>query len=80
MDVAGGAGGIVSTTADLTKFIEALFGNKLIKSATLKEMITPTDNLDANGKGIGVFKVLDTGKTGFQHDGGIDGFTSLLSY
>lgn len=79
--VAGGSGGIVSTTHDLTKFVAALFGGKLLKPASLREMTTsPADRLRQNGKGIGNFEVLDTKKRGHSHDGGFDVFRSLLIY
>lgn len=38
----GGAyGGLVSTASDLFRFSEALFGGKLVNSASLQEMLTP---------------------------------------
>ena len=36
----GTAGGMVSTTRDLARFAEALFGGKLLRPATLEEMVT----------------------------------------
>ena len=53
----GTAGGMVSTTRDLARFAEALFGGELLQPATLEEMITfiPSGrpNLEA---GMGVFR------------------------
>ncbi len=78
---AGGAGGIVSTTDDLTKFLDAIFKDKLIKNTTLKEMLTPpSDNFSDHGKAFGRAIIFDTGKKGYSHDGGIDAFTSLFVY
>jgi D-alanyl-D-alanine carboxypeptidase len=53
----GTAGGMVSTTRDLARFAEALFGGELLQPATLEKMVTfiPSGrpNLDA---GMGVFR------------------------
>lgn len=70
-----GAGGIVSTPNDLSRFIEALFSGKIISTASLDQMKTLKDNY-----GMGLFKYPFNNQTGFGHSGGIDGFTSLLSY
>jgi CubicO group peptidase (beta-lactamase class C family) len=45
-----GAGGMVSTPSDLTQFIEALFGGKLISPASLEQMKTIQDKY---GMGLG---------------------------
>lgn len=79
--VAAGAGGIISTTDDLTKFLEELFKGKLLKNATLKEMLTPPpDNFSDHTKAFGRANIFDTGKKGYSHDGGIDAFSSLFVY
>lgn len=70
-----GAGGIVSTPNDLSRFIEALFSGKIISMASVDQMKTIKDNY-----GMGLFKFPFDEKTGFGHTGGIDGFTSLVSY
>ncbi|MFV0247991.1 MAG: serine hydrolase domain-containing protein [Tenacibaculum sp.] len=70
-----GAGGIVSTPSDLTKFSDALFGGKLLKSESLEMMKTIKDNY-----GIGLFQVPFYDKIGFGHTGGIDGFHSVFLY
>lgn len=70
-----GAGGIVSTPNDLSRFIEALFSGKIISMASVDQMKTIKD-----GYGMGLFKFPFDEKTGFGHTGGIDGFTSLVSY
>jgi CubicO group peptidase (beta-lactamase class C family) len=46
-----GSGGMVSTPSDLTQFIEALFGGKLISPASLEQMKTIQDKY-----GMGLFK------------------------
>jgi D-alanyl-D-alanine carboxypeptidase len=75
MSIPHGAGAIVSTPSDLTKFLEALFAGKLIKPESLSKMKTITDNY-----GMGLFQFPFGGKKGFGHTGGIDGFASSASY
>jgi CubicO group peptidase (beta-lactamase class C family) len=75
MSIPHAAGSIVSTPADLVKFIEALFANKLVKEASLLKMKTLTD-----GYGMGLFQFPFNGKKSFGHNGGIDGFASMLAY
>jgi len=75
MSIPGGAGSIVSTPADLVKFIEALFAGKLISPANLELMKTMKDHF-----GMAMFVIPFYDKQGYGHNGGIDGFTSLLAY
>ena len=75
MSIPGGAGAIVSTPADLTKFINALFAGKLISQASLEMMKTMKDNY-----GMAMFTIPFYEKKGYGHTGGIDGFSSLLVY
>ncbi|WP_149276581.1 serine hydrolase domain-containing protein [Pareuzebyella sediminis] len=70
-----GAGAIVSTPSDLTIFIDALFKGQLISQESLSTMRTISDNY-----GMGIFQVPFYDKIGFGHNGGIDGFTSVLAY
>lgn len=75
MSVPLGAGAIVSSPSDLTRFAEALFEGKLISKENLEQMKTIKDNI-----GMGLFKVPFYDKFGYGHNGGIDGFTSVFSY
>jgi len=75
MSIPGGAGAIISTPADLVKFINALFDGKLISPASLEQMKTMRDNL-----GMGMLATPFYDKKGYGHTGGIDGFYSLLMY
>ena len=75
MSVPGGAGAIVSTPADLVKFIEALFAGKLISAGSLAQMKTMKENF-----GMAMFIIPFNEKQGYGHNGGIDAFTSLLIY
>lgn len=75
MSIPGGAGAIVSTPADLNKFIEALFGLKLISEASLTHMKTIKE-----GHGLGMFQFPFDAKKAYGHDGSIDGFNAMLGY
>lgn len=73
MSIPMGAGGIVSTPSDLTKFADALFNGKLVSSKDLELMKTIKDNY-----GMGLFKVPFNELLGYGHTGGIDGFSSFM--
>jgi D-alanyl-D-alanine carboxypeptidase len=66
-----GSGFIVSTAADQAKFIEALFGGKLISQQNLDRMIRLQSGMDS---------FTYNGKTFYGHTGGVDGFGSWLAY
>jgi D-alanyl-D-alanine carboxypeptidase len=70
-----GAGAIVSNPEDLTIFINQLFAGKIINEASLSKMTTIQDNY-----GFGVFEIPFYDKNAFGHTGGIDGFSSVLTY
>jgi len=75
MSIPLGAGAIISTPSDLTKFAEALFTGKLISTKSVNQMKTITE-----GYGMGLFEKTFDGKKAYGHNGGIDGFTSALEY
>ncbi|MBC6997241.1 serine hydrolase domain-containing protein [Cytophaga sp. FL35] len=75
MSIPLGAGAMVSTPSDLNMFITGLFAEKLISQKSLDQMKTITD-----GYGKGIFQMPFYDKKGFGHNGGIDGFTSMLGY
>ncbi len=75
MSIPAGAGAIVSTPAELTKFIESLFALKLVSRSSLEQMKTMTD-----GFGMGMFQIPFYEKRAYGHNGGIDGFASNLAY
>ena len=70
-----GAGAIISTPSDLTKFADALFSGKLLTNESLEIMKTIKD-----GYGIGLFQIPFYKSVGYGHTGGIDGFSSVYSY
>lgn len=75
MSIPMGAGSIVSTPSDLTKFAEALFNGKIISSKSVELMKTLKDNY-----GMGLFVTPFGDKKSFGHTGGIDGFSSVFGY
>jgi D-alanyl-D-alanine carboxypeptidase len=75
MSIPGGAGAIVSTPADLVKFIDGLFSGKLVSKESLEQMKTTRDNY-----GMGMFKIPFYERTGYGHNGSIDAFTASLGY
>lgn len=75
MSIPLGAGAMVSTPTDLNTFIHALFTGTLISMESLYQMKTISD-----GYGMGIFPVPFYNKSGYGHNGGIDGFTSVLGY
>jgi CubicO group peptidase (beta-lactamase class C family) len=75
MSVPMGAGDVVSTPSDLTKFANALFNGKIISSKSVELMKTMTDHF-----GYGLFQMPFGDKKSYGHTGGIDGFTSVFGY
>lgn len=75
MSIPLGAGAIVSTTEDLGNFIEGLFSGKLISDESLGLMKEIKD-----GYGRGMFQFPYYEKKAYGHNGGIDGFSSMLGY
>ncbi|HXJ96341.1 MAG TPA: serine hydrolase [Terriglobia bacterium] len=76
MTVPFAAGGLFSTTDDLLRWEEALFGRKLLSAASLKEMTTPFKNDYAFGLDVHTVN----GHKVIEHAGGIDGFNTVLAY
>jgi CubicO group peptidase (beta-lactamase class C family) len=75
MSVPHVAGAIVSTSADLVKFITALFNGQLISEKSLNKMKTITDGL-----GMGMQQFPYETRVIYGHGGAIDGFNSILCY
>jgi len=75
MSIPLGAGAVVSNPTDLVVFINNLFSNKIISEKSFEQMKTIKDNY-----GMGIFQVPFYDKKGYGHTGGIDGFSSVVSY
>ena len=73
--IPAGAGGIISTAADLNKFIDALFEGKLLADSSLKMM------MDAKGfYGLGLMQINNELGMGYGHTGGNIASESSLFY
>jgi hypothetical protein len=70
------AGSMYSTTGDLLKWENGLFGGKVLSAKSLKLMTTPGQG--DYGLGIGVME--SNGTKVIEHPGGVDGFNSFLMY
>ena len=75
LSVTGGAGAILSTPADMTRFIQALFDLKLVSRDSLKQMTTIRD-----GEGMGLEPHTIAGKNGYGHTGGSFSSGAWLTY
>lgn len=73
--ITGGAGAILSTPADMTKFIHALFDLKLVSANSLSQMKTMRD-----GEGMGMEPFSFAGKTLYGHTGGSNSSGAWLAY
>ena len=76
MSVPHGAGALYSTTVDLLKWEQGLFGGKLLQAASLQKMTTPFKSNYAFGLQVetaGGHKVI-------EHGGGIEGFNTEMAY
>ncbi len=76
MSIPYAAGALYSTTRDLVRWEQGLFGGKIIRPSSLQKMTTPVKNNYAFGLGLRTVnghKVID-------HGGGIEGFNTHLAY
>jgi CubicO group peptidase (beta-lactamase class C family) len=76
MSVPHAAGALYSTTEDLLRWQQALFGGKLLSPASLQKMTTPNKGDYA----LGVVVRSENGRRVIAHGGGIDGFNTALAY
>ena len=73
--VPAGAGSILSTPADMTKFIQALYDLKLVSAERLMQMTSMRD-----GEGMGMEPFSFAGKTLYGHTGGTGSTGAWLAY
>jgi CubicO group peptidase (beta-lactamase class C family) len=76
MSIPHAAGALYSTTEDLLRWEQSLFGGKLISAASLAKMTTPFKNDYA----FGLTVLTASGRKVIQHGGGIEGFNTFLAY
>ena len=76
MSIPFSAGALYSTTEDLLRWEEGLFGGKLLSAASLQKMTTPFKENYAFGLGVQTVKNHKV----ISHGGGIEGFNTSLAY
>jgi len=76
MTIPFSAGALYSTTGDLLKWEQALFGGKVLKPESLAKMTMPFKE----NYGFGLFIRPNDGHKLITHGGGIEGFNTSLNY
>src|SRR5579883_607157 len=76
MSIPHAAGALYSTTEDLLKWEQGLFGGKVLKPASLEKMTTPVLQNYAFGLGVDT----SAGHKRIGHGGGIEGSNTQLAY
>ena len=76
MSIPFSAGALYSTTEDLLRWEQGLFGGKVLKPESLAKMTTPFKQDYAFGLGVST----QNGHKMIAHDGGIQGFNTALAY
>lgn len=76
MSIPFSAGALYSTTEDLLRWEQGLFGGKLLAPASLEKMTTPFK--EDYALGLGVHSA--NGRKVIEHGGGIKGFNTHLAY
>jgi CubicO group peptidase (beta-lactamase class C family) len=76
MSIPFSAGALYSTTEDLLRWEQGLFGGNLLSAVSLQKMTTPFKHDYAFGLGVRENK----GHKVIEHGGGIEGFNTQLSY
>jgi len=76
MTIPFSAGALYSTTEDLLRWEQGLFGGKVLKPASLAKMTTPFKEDYAFGLGVAT----KNGRKQIAHGGGIEGFNTSMAY
>ncbi len=76
MSIPHAAGALYSTTEDLVRWEQGLFGGRVLRPESLKKMTTPYKNDYA----FGLFVHTVNGRKVIDHGGGIEGFNTQLAY
>ncbi|MGA7412831.1 MAG: serine hydrolase domain-containing protein, partial [Bryobacteraceae bacterium] len=76
MSIPFSAGSLYSTTEDLLRWEQGLFGGKILSAASLQKMITPFKSDYA----LGLAVETENGRQRISHGGGIEGFNTFLAY
>jgi CubicO group peptidase (beta-lactamase class C family) len=76
MSIPFSAGALYSTTEDLLRWEQGLFGGKVLSATSFEKMTTPFKQDYACGLGVRIV----SGHKVIEHGGGIEGFNTQLSY
>jgi CubicO group peptidase (beta-lactamase class C family) len=76
MTIPTGAGALYSTTHDLLKWEQGLFGGRLLNAQSLTALTTPV----RNGYAMGLLVSEADGKRLVWHNGAIEGFNTYMAY
>ena len=76
MSILLSAGGLYSTTEDLLRWVQGLFGGKLLSAASLEKMTTPYKDDYA----FGLLVHTAGGQKVVEHTGGLEGFNTIVRY
>lgn len=76
MSIPQGAGGLYSTTHDLLKWEQGLFGGRVLKPGSLTLLTTPVRNDYA----FGLISTRNEDRRIVSHNGGIEGFNTWLAH
>ena len=76
MTIPHGAGALYSTTEDLLRWTQGLFGGRLLKPESLQKFSSPYKG----GYALGVGVSAPGGRRMIEHGGGIEGFNTQLTY
>ena len=76
MSIPFSAGALYSTTEDLLRWEQGLFSGKVLSAASLQKMTTPFKSDYA----FGLLVHTDKGQKRIEHNGGIEGFNTSMSY
>lgn len=76
MSVAFAAGDLYSTTQDLERWEEGLFGGKVLQPDSLSKMVSP----NKGDFGLGVMVARENGQQLISHTGAIEGFIADMRY
>jgi len=77
MTIPFSAGALYSTTQDMLRWEQALFGGKVLKPSSFAKMTTPFKNNYAMGLGV---MTAPNGSRVISHNGGIEGFNTNVTY
>ncbi len=76
-----GGGGLVSNSPDLARWARSLFGGRVLRDATLAEMLAPLSSFDPKEQyGLGASIYRTPWGTGYGHTGYMTGYRSAMLY